>query len=162
MTQRVRDIMTTPVVTAGPNMTIRELAQLLLRKHVSGVPVVDDFGRPIDVVSKSDILDRVHNDEETYGLEKLFYRTAFGMTERLGEGFHLDSLGEGTVQEIMTPLVLSVSADTPTPLAARMMAFEEVHRVIVTEDGRMVGILTTMDIVRAVGGMRPQSQAAAR
>ncbi len=156
--EKVRDVMTTRVVTARPQMTIRELAQLLLRNKVSGVPVVDDEGRPIGVVSKSDILDRTQNDDDAYGLEKLFYRNAFGMVERIGSGFHVDTLSEGTVQEIMTPLVLSVSADTPLPMAARMMVFEGVHRVVVTENGKMIGILTSMDIVRAVGGLQSEGR----
>jgi predicted transcriptional regulator len=156
--QKVREIMTTPVVTAMPQMSLRELGQLLMRTKVSGVPVVDAEGRPIGVVSKSDIIDRIQNDEEAFGMEKLFYRTAFGVRGELGPGFHLDPGDETTVEELMTPLVLSVSADTPISLAARMMAFEQVHRVIVTDEGRMVGILTTMDIVRAVGGLKSEGR----
>lgn len=157
--RKVREIMTSQVVTARPDMTLRELAQLLLRAGFGGVPVVDRDGRPIGVVSKSDIIDRVHNQSEAYGLEKLFYRTAFDPS-RATASLSLDAedLSDVTVERIMTPLVLSVTVDTPVSLAARMMAFERVHRVIVTDGGRMVGILTTMDIVRAVGEIRPQGQ----
>jgi predicted transcriptional regulator len=158
--EKVREIMTTSVVTAAPDMSIRELGQLLMRTKVSGVPVVDESGRPIGVVSKSDIIDWAHNEDDAYGLEKMFYRNAFGVKEPLPPGFHLERIEEGTVQEIMTPLVLSVSAGTPIRLAARMMAFEGVHRVIVLEEGKIVGILTTMDIVRAVGGLRSEGRPA--
>lgn len=156
--QKVREIMSPRVVTATPQMSLRELAQLLMRAKVSGVPVVDREGRPIGVVSKSDIIDRVENDEDAFGLEKLFYRSAFGVREELREGFHIDESDETTVEQLMTPLVLSVSADTPISLAARMMAWEGVHRVVVTEGGKMVGILTTMDIVRAVGGLGSEAR----
>lgn len=158
----VRDLMTTRVVTVHRAAPIREATRLLLTAHVSGLPVVDDDGKPVGVISKSDILDRIHNDEESFGLEKLFYRSAFKLHEPLAPGFHLDAELEGTVEEVMTPLTLQVTADTSIPHAARLMTFEGIHRVLVVDEGKMVGILTSMDIVRAVAGMDSQGGMAAR
>jgi predicted transcriptional regulator len=153
----VREIMSSRVLAVSPNLSIRELSRLLLEAHVSGAPVVDELGQPIGVVSKSDILDRIHNQEATYGMDKVFYRSAFGLAEPLGPGFHIDAETEGTVEEIMTPLVIKVELETPIEVAARLMAFENVHRVLVVDKGRMVGILTSMDIVRAVAGAKART-----
>jgi CBS domain-containing protein len=155
--QTIREIMTPRVITVAPDLTVRELARLLLRNKVSGVPVVNPQGQPIGIVSKSDILDCTQNDGEAYDVEKLFYRRALGMAS--SPASPIDREPEILVGEIMTPIVLSLSADTPIPIAARMMVFEGVHRVIVTEDGKMVGILTPMDVVRAVGGLAGDGRA---
>ena len=87
---------------------------------------------------------------KAFGLEKLFYRSAFGGREALGAGFHVDTDIDGVVEDVMTPLVLELDAGTPVATAARLMVFEGVHRVLVRENGKTVGIVTSMDIVRAV------------
>ena len=149
----VRDIMTTRVLSVAPTTSIREAARLMMDAHVSGLPVVDDEGAPIGILSKTDLLDRVHNEERAHGMEKLYYRAAFGQREPITSGFHVDGELDGTVEEAMTPLVMKVPSSMTMEQAARIMAFEAVHRLLVVEDYKLVGIVTTMDVVRAVAGL---------
>ena len=159
--QLIRDIMTTHVLSTTPTTSIREAARLMVDAHVSGLPVIDEEGVPVGVLSKTDVLDRLHNDERTHGMEKLFYRAAFGYRETLRSGFHVDGEVDGMVEEAMTPLVMKVPSSMPIERAARIMAFEGVHRLLVVEDYKLVGIVTTMDVVRCVAGLGRRDRAGA-
>jgi CBS-domain-containing membrane protein len=121
---RVRDIMTTDVFTVEAGASADEAAIGLTRRHIGGAPVRDSEGLVVGMVSKGDLL----NPEPAEWIR-----------------------GEPTVEDLMNPDVLGLSADDPAMSAAVGMVQRKIHRVIVRdEDGHMVGIVTTFDIVKAV------------
>jgi CBS domain-containing protein len=127
---RVRDLMQAAVKTVGSNAPVGDAIVTLADSHISAVPVVDAAGRMVGVVSSTDIL--------TCEAE------ACDCTER-------ESLYEDTsVSEIMTRRPLTVSPDAEVREAAQQMLYAEIHRLFVVEDGRVVGVISTSDIMRAV------------
>jgi CBS domain-containing protein len=118
------------VKTVGSNAAVGDAIVTLADSHISAVPVVDAAGRMVGVVSSTDIL--------TSEAE------ACDCTER-------ESLFENTsVSEIMTPRPLTVSPDAEVREAAQQMLYADIHRLFVVEDGRVVGVISTSDIMRAV------------
>ncbi len=147
---KVRDVMTHDVHTVSPETTIKEVARLLAKHRISGVPVVED-GSIVGVISEGDLLPRQKRvpftDEE---LPALFGKYTVG--EQLKALF--EKAWDGEIRDIMTPSQDVVTADVDEPLedAAARMASHEVKRLPVLEDGHLVGILSRLDILQALVG----------
>lgn len=118
----VRDVMRRDIVTVGPETRVADAARLMTERHISGLPVLDADGRPIGVITLSDLVD----------------------AERRRDA--------ALVRDLMLGFVLGVPPDAPLMRAIRVMVTDEVHRVLVLEDGKLIGILTTMDALRAIAG----------
>ena len=145
---RVRDIMQTEVVTAGPETTVAELADLLAEHKVSGMPVVDAENRVVGVVSEADVIMQdadLHFPHYVQLLESIIYlESVRKFEERYRKAF-------GTkVADIMTQDVVSISPDASVHDAATLMADSNVNRLPVTEGRHLVGIVTRGDIVKAI------------
>jgi CBS-domain-containing membrane protein len=120
----VRDIMTTNVYTVEADASAEEAAWGLTRRHIGGAPVRDAEGNLVGVLTKGDLV----NPEPAQWIK-----------------------GEPTVGDLMNPDVLALYRDDPALAAAAGMVERNVHRVVVLdEEQRMVGIVTSMDIVKAV------------
>ncbi len=133
---RIRDIMTSEVVTLSPDTSIREAAELLTTERVGGAPVVR-LGTLIGMLTAQDLMDFV----ASLATEPAEVRT------RTEHGI----LDDHTVEEAMSRAPLrTVTPSTPVEKAAEMLAVERMHRIPVVEEGRLVGIVSTMDVVRAV------------
>ena len=124
----VRDIMTKNVFTVEADAPAEEAAWGLTRLHLGGAPVRDGRGNVVGVLSKTDLI----NPEPKQWIK-----------------------GEATVADLMNPDVLALYADDPALAAAAGMAQRNVHRVIVLDETQtMIGIVTSMDIVKAVAAGR--------
>lgn len=143
----VAAIMTRAPICVRPTVGVGTLARLLLDEGMSGVPVVDGNGRPIGVVSKTDVLRYLH--EKSDGAEAVIDQDA--ALAAFGDGFHLTATHDATVDDIMTPLVFALRHDVEIVRAAALMAGEGIHRLAILDDtGAVVGILSALDIVRWV------------
>lgn len=144
----VREIMTTDVITARPDTTVGELADILTKNKISGVPVVDGQGRLLGMVSEADIILQdadLHFPYYVQFLEMVIYlQSVHKFEERVRK-----SIGS-KVTEIMSEEVVSVSPDATVREVATLMADRNVNRLPVTENERLVGIVTRGDIVRAI------------
>ena len=143
-------LMNREVVCVGPTVSVEAVTVLLLEKGLSGVPVVDESGHAIGVVSKTDLLrERFEDDGNQEELrEPLRVRTSTGFFE-LGPGFHAERIARATVGEIMTSIAITLPEEAPLSRACAVMAFEGIHRIpVVAADGRVVGLLSTTDIMR--------------
>lgn len=125
---RVADLMQQPVVTVDTEGTVRDAVVLLSEDHISALPVTDRAGKMVGVVSTSDIL----------------------TAEAEGAPLGTRDLETMTVAELMTPRPITVSPETDVKEAAQQMLYADVHRLFVTADDRLVGVISTTDIVRAV------------
>jgi len=133
---KVRDLMTRDVLHVAPNATIRETAELLASEHVSGVPVVR-FGKVVGMISARDLLD--------------FIAALPANPEAVSGGLEHGILDDHSVDEAMTPGPLAtIAPDAPASRAAEMMQQEQVHRLPVVEGEKLLGIITTTDLVKAV------------
>lgn len=174
---RLRDMMTTDLLTVSPTTTLREAAELLSTRHIGGAPVVDG-PTLVGVVSASDILAFAAAANETPAepaaadeWEELAEWTAwdsgddpparfFTETPTVAELAQLedvegsasgaDVLDRHTVAEVMTYDVVALPPSADGVAAAERLRAADVHRVLVVDGDRLVGIVTTSDITRAV------------
>jgi CBS domain-containing protein len=150
----VRDVMTRKVVTTNPEATLRSAAQLLLRNHVSGLPVV--LGTDVvGVLSEKDIvrviLSKIGRVLLPAHLLALFLEiTAEEEARTLQEIQHI--LDDTPVSQAMTPHPIVIEADAPLEQATRTMIQRGVHRLPVVERGKLVGIITRDDTLRGSAG----------
>ncbi len=137
----VKDVMKTDVVTVRPETTLKEVAALLVEHCISGVPVVDESGVVVGVVSEADILVKERGGPA---------RKSF-----LGRLFDPESdpddlkLGARTAGEAMTSPVITVPEHRSVAETARMMLEFQVNRLPVVHLDRLVGIVTRADLVKA-------------
>ena len=120
----VRDLMSTDVVAVGPTTSIRDAARLMFRYRVSGLPVVDHEEHVLGIVTEGDFLQME--------------------IERLESGRIPEQ-----VSTVMSKSVKTIPPDMDVMGAARFMQDQNVKRIIVADDGKMVGILSRFDIVAA-------------
>jgi CBS domain-containing protein len=141
--------MTGNVVCVREDVSIEALTALFLDRGISGAPVVDAAGFPIGVVSKTDIVRERYENGESIDAESLPVRQRRGIDYTLGDSFHTEPVARGTVGEIMTPLAFTLYEHSPLSQAAALMAYEGVHRVpVVSTDGRVIGVLSSLDVMR--------------
>jgi CBS domain-containing protein len=140
----VAEVMTRDVYAVAPDTGLATAAELLQRKRITGMPVVDSDGRPIGVVTLADLYDpdRARSNDDGY---PLFYRIADG--ERVGVS-GAGEPGRGRVSDMMSPFVLSIESTASLVDAANRMVSEAVHRLLVMDGGALVGIVTMTDLLR--------------
>jgi CBS domain-containing protein len=135
---RLRDIMTRDVVSAAPDLTVRDAMELLSERHVSGAPVVDG-GKVVGIVSTTDLLDLLADLNDT--TPSLTFRRRKGRTT---------PLEDVTVDEVMTRKVHSLPPDCAVDEAAVLMGEKQIHRVLVMQGDVLLGIVSTSDVAKAV------------
>jgi CBS domain-containing protein len=157
-----RDIMHRKLITAHPEQSLAELRHLLIESQISGAPVVDGEGRLAGIVSRSDLV-RVEElveslDEQVSGLEDWLDTQADGFKHSAPQQFHgfLKRLQDLRVKDVMRGQVLTCTPDAPAPQLAEEMVRHHVHRIIVVEDDRPVGIVSSLDLTALVAGRAPK------
>ncbi len=147
-----RDIMRKEVVTIGADASVRELAELLSQHKVSGVPVLDPEGRVVGVATEGDVIYQdveLHFPHYVQFLDSVIYVDSI---RRFEERFRK---AYGTkVADIMSDEVVSVEPDTSIRDIATEMVERDINRVPVVEDGKLVGIITRGDVVKAMARER--------
>jgi CBS domain-containing protein len=150
MGQTVRQTMTRDVYAVSPATDLATAARLLVTRHIGGAPVIDSDGRAVGVVTLRDLADPDAPRSATPG-ESLFYHVTGRRTDAVGDSSDPVAEGSGVVADVMSPFILSISADASLREAARVMVADGVHRLLVVDHGRLVGIISSMDVLRALG-----------
>lgn len=127
---RVRELMQPDVKTVRSDAPVNEALVTISDAHISALPVVDAAGRMVGVISSTDILTSEAETRNAHERQML--------------------LEDTLVQEIMTVSPLTVSPEADVREAAQHMLYAEVHRLFVTSGDRLVGVISTTDVVRAV------------
>ncbi len=153
---RARDIMQRQITTISYAAPLTELERLLGEHKISGLPVTGESGRIIGVVSMRDLLahyaeDPDHRLPPRRGYYEICPHDDEFFEEDL-EGLLLPSDPEERVASIMTNEVYTVSTEATLEQIAREMTAHGIHRVLVEEDRKLVGIISTMEVLRAVAG----------
>ena len=145
---KISEIMTRNVVTVRPTASIRDAARALVEHAVSGLPVVDERGGVVGVLSEGDLIVRQKPRERTP-----WWRVFFDDGERLAREYQK---AEGTtVAEVMTRSVISIAPDMPIESAAVILDERRIRRLPVIADGRLVGIVSRGDLVKALAAATP-------
>ena len=156
----VRDIMETDVVTVRPDLPIKRLMEVLEENQITGAPVVDDEENVVGVVSTTDVMRRAAEEEEESdvrtgageeGESGYFYAGGRGgFLPALPPGLPKTRLGTRPVRDVMTRATFSVRPDATLPEAARFLHQARIHRALVFDGSRLLGLVTTMGIVGAL------------
>ena len=146
-----RDIMRRMVMAVRPSLTVRELATFLIDHEISGAPVEDASGNLVGVVTVTDIANSL-----SMGGKRLSDRSADSYwahgwedslsLEDIGD-LHVED-GELEVGDIMSSTVLTASATDSVAKLAKLMLEAHLHRVLITDGGTVVGIVTSSDLLR--------------
>jgi CBS domain-containing protein len=142
---KAQDIMTRDVTTVSPDTSVRDIAALMMEKHISGVPVLTNNGKIIGMVSQSDLLHRAELGTERK--HKWWFRT-FADSNALAREY---AKAHGLkAHDIMSRYVVSVRDDAELRDVADILDSHRIKRVPVVQEGRLVGIITRGDLVRAL------------
>jgi CBS domain-containing protein len=144
--KRVRDCMTSPVVTVGPEDSVRTAAEVMLRLHISGAPVVDREGRPLGVVSESDFRFRDAATREKQ--REAFVEILSGGQDMAAEYLDVLERQSETVQQIMAKPAICVDEAASIVEAADLMSARRIKRLLVLRGGVVVGVVTRADLLR--------------
>jgi CBS domain-containing protein len=167
----LRDLMTTEIISVRPDTPLAEVAELLAVEGISGVPVVGT-NRVLGVISASDIMDfsatdvgetrelgagpvwdSIEAERDEPVLAPFFYDPWLdGHVASDAEDWNEDkaAFGEFTAADVMTRSICALPSSARIDDAGRYMIERGIHRVLVIDDGALVGIVTSMDFVRAV------------
>lgn len=145
-----RDVMNDNVLTVAADWTARELAEFLTDNEISGAPVVDEHGHVIGVVSLSDLARAEIEDgrlvPDRSGPDYWVRSFDDDLAPEELQGLRVEHEGP-TVRELMNPSVFSVDEETPVSEVARSMIDAKIHRVLVTRGRKIVGIVSTTDLL---------------
>lgn len=142
---QARDVMTSPVISIGPSAQISEAIGVMLRSHLSGLPVVDAEGRLVGMLSEGDLLRRTELGTERHRarwIEALLLpgRSATDYVRTHGR----------RVEEVMTSAPIAVEHDASLEDIVSLMEQKHIKRVPVLQRGALVGIVTRADLLRAL------------
>lgn len=137
----IGDLMTRDVVAVSPGTPLKDVAALLVDHRISGVPVCDANGVVLGVVSEADILWKTQGHQPERGRFLHWFVDHTG-----GDDLRLNARDAGAA---MTSPALTIEANVDAAKAARVMVEKRVNRLPVVDRGRLVGIVTRADLVRA-------------
>src|SRR5262249_28663118 len=139
-----REVMTTPGITVSPDTPFGNIVAIMLKHRISGVPVVDEGGRLVGIVTEADLLLK---EEEPRAQPALI--PWHGSSLRLERIRDRHRKAEGrTAGALMTENVVSATEDATAHHLAHLMLARDVNRVPIVRDGRVVGIVTRADVLK--------------
>ncbi|HEU0264712.1 MAG TPA: CBS domain-containing protein [Geobacterales bacterium] len=146
--KQVSEIMTREVVTVKPSTNVRELARLFTTHRIGSIPVVDDAGTLLGIVTESDL---VEQDQSLHipTVVSLFDWVIYLESDRKFEE-QLKKITAQSVADIYTRQVETVAPATPLTEVADLMAKKKVHALPVVEGGRLVGMVSRIDLIRTM------------
>lgn len=127
---KVAELMQSEVISVRMEDSVSEAIVLLSDNHLSALPVVDRHGKLVGVFSTADLVTAQSEAGDEIAREALYERTP--------------------VRDVMTPYALTITPEMEVKEAAQQMLYANVHRLFVTHDDRLVGVVSTTDITRAV------------
>ena len=145
---KAKDIMTTAIITVKPDTSIEDLASILVKHNISGVPVVDDAGSLYGIVTENDLISRnkrLHIPTVISFLDAAIYLESSRKFEE-----DVKRLAATRVSEICVRKVITISEDTSVVDIATIMAEKKVYLLPVVKGGKVTGVVGKRDVVRSV------------
>jgi CBS domain-containing protein len=151
---KAKDIMNSDVLTVGPDWSMDRLADFLIENAISGVPVTSEAGKLLGIVSLTDIV----RQQALPGKDEGWYRRSDYYLDELDHQYAMEELRSFrvasepyvTVRDIMTRKIFSVNEDTAVQKVADAMIRGCIHRVFVTRDNKLVGIISSSDMLKII------------
>jgi CBS domain-containing protein len=147
-----QELMMPNPISLPEDATVKEALALLTDRGFNAAPVIDEAGRPVGVLSRTDLL--VHDRErmrQAAGVPEYYHQADLttGGGEPLRGGFQVENVDRTRVRDLMTPVVFSVAPHTPArEVVAEMLALK-VHQLYVVDDNTvLLGVISTLDVLR--------------
>jgi CBS-domain-containing membrane protein len=144
-TMKARDVMVAPVITASPNASIKSVAETFVRHRISAVPVVDDKGKLVGIISEGDLLQRAESGTEK---QRPWWLRAFIGPDALANEYVKAHARK--VSDVMTRRVITASPETPLHEVAALLEKHSIKRVPIVENAQLVGVVSRANLVQAV------------
>jgi CBS domain-containing protein len=149
-----KDLMTEEVLTIDADWPLDKVAEFLIENGISGAPVVSENGLLIGVVSMTDLVrhETLPERNSDSGPTPQFYRAELEHeydVDELGD-FRIANADETTARDIMTPIVFRVSETASLKHVAETMIRGQIHRLFVTREGKVVGVISTLDLLKVI------------
>lgn len=143
-----RDIMSRDIITVTEESTIKELARILTSNHISGVPIINDSGKLVGVVTESDLIfqtKKVHIPTVITILDSVFY---LENPDKMGD--EMKKMAGSKVKDILTSSPVTVTEETPLDEIATIMSEKNFHTLPVVNKETLVGVIGKKDIIRTL------------
>jgi CBS domain-containing protein len=150
---RAFDVMTTAVAAARPDMTVRDVAQMLADYNISGMPVVDGEGTLVGMITEGDLLRRAEIGTE--GKRRAWWLDLLASTQARASEYVKEHAR--LVRDVMTTDdIVTVSEETPLAEIAELMERRRIKRVPVLKNGKLTGLVSRANLVRALASVGPE------
>jgi CBS domain-containing protein len=147
---KAKEIMTRDPITCLPQTPIEDLCETLRRENINGAPVVDEAGRLVGIVSQDDVIFRKLTPNEDIhpprDIKDLFQRGFASIAD--------SDAGPRRVEDIMTREVISADEETPVEQLCRTMWERRIHRIPITRNGKLSGIVSALDLCKIIANGR--------
>ena len=146
-----QDIMQTTVLTVSTNTPLSEVERILSEHRIGGVPVTEEAGHIVGVISIRDLIEHYSEDPGSRPRHEGFYNmSSEELLEEDMESLELPEESQETAGELMTAQVYTVAADASLRDVCSSMVKLKIHRILVEDNKRTVGLISTMDILKAL------------
>lgn len=154
---RASDIMTTSIISANPDMSVRQAAGTMVFAGISGMPVIDESGRLLGMVTEGDLM---HRAELGTGVKnRAWWLDMVASTTELASQYVKEHGRK--VRDVMSTDVTTVTESCPVADIAELLERRRIKRVPVIRDGKVVGVVSRSNLIRALVTMAPDVPAAA-
>ncbi|MGI9435054.1 MAG: CBS domain-containing protein [Geminicoccaceae bacterium] len=143
------DLMTRDVLTVEPDMPVSDVAQLILKHKVTALPVVDEEGRLLGIVSEGDLVRCSKANRGAHRSWWLNLMTGSGSAE-----MNLAGQGDRPIGDVMSKDVLLASERESLPRLIELLSRRRIKRLPIVKDGKLVGIVSRVDVLRFLAGAR--------
>ena len=154
---KASDIMVSTVITVGPDASVQDVADLLVRNRISAVPVVGDNGELLGIVSEGDLINR---PETETAHRKAWWLDALASNETLAADYVKSHSRK--VADVMTRNVITASPETSVAELAALLEKNSIKRVPIIKDKRIVGIVSRANLLQGLASLKdkaPQARA---
>ena len=142
---KARDVMVSPVITVSPHASVKQVAKTFLERHISAVPVVDEKGKLVGIISEGDLLHRAEAGTER---QHPWWLRAFIGPDTLAAEY--TKAHARKVADAMTRKVVTASPETPLHEVAALLEKNAIKRVPIVENGQLVGLVSRANLIQAV------------
>ena len=145
---KVKDIMTTDVISVSPEMEITKAAKILLENRINGLPVIDPFGRLVGILCQSDLVAQ----QKGIPVPSVFtlLESFIPLTSMKKIDKEMEKIAALTVKEAMTLEPVTVNPETDIEDVARLMVDKKYHTLPVVDGGKVVGIVGKEDVLKTL------------
>jgi CBS-domain-containing membrane protein len=148
---KARDVMVFPVITVKPSSSVKEVATTLLERRISAVPVVDDQGKLVGIISEGDLM---HRSEAGTERQRSWWLLGWTGDETLAAEYVKAHARK--VADVMTRNVITATPETPLHEIAALLERNSIKRVPIVKDGQLVGIVSRANLIQAVASTRKE------